>query len=108
MSYGIEVYNEDGVRVMGMDDFTYTQIYEQNIPAGSTNFNVTVPGFNNDNCVVMFTPINYATGEQPIIGDAGFVPVYQAPGGDVVRVVRNTGNSNTAASRMQVFRVFGG
>lgn len=109
MSYGIEIYNENGVRVMGMDDFTYTQIFETTIPEGNTNYNITVPGYSDNDCVVMFTPTSYVTGEQPIVSrPAGFVPVYQSPGGNIVRVVRNTASSSTAAARMQVFRIFGG
>ncbi len=125
MSYGIEIYNESGVRVLGMADFTYSKIFETDIPAGSSNYNITVPGYSDANCIVVFTPIGYVTGEQSgSLGGSGsgFVPLYRSPGGNVVTVMRgpsgqayDPGNQRfrtvygrVQACRMEVFRIFGG
>lgn len=128
MTYGIEIYDGNGTQVMGMQDFTYTKIFETTIPApgGDTSpYNVTVPGYSNANCMVLFTPLAYLTGAQSGTlpsGGAGFVPVYRSPGGEVVSVIRRAlgeyydpGNQRfvqtygtTAACRMEVFRIFGG
>lgn len=110
MTYGIEVYNSDGVKTMGMDDFTYSQIFETTLPQTSANYNVSVPGYTFANCIVMFSPVNYVTGEQPGYGSInGFVPGYTSPGDGIVTVLAyNSSGSPCAASRMQVFRIFGG
>ncbi len=129
MSYGIEIYDENGVRTLGMADFTYTKIWEQDIPGVSENgstapYNVTVPGYDPNTCVVMFTPKAYLTGGQSaggqLSGGPGFVPVYRNAGGEVISVIRRamgryTQGSNTVtvysytpACTMKVFRIFGG
>lgn len=128
MSYGIEIYDSTGVRTLGMGDFTYSKIFETDIPAPGSNtapYNVTVPGYTDSNCVVVFTPLSYV-GEQPDSGlppsMPGFVPVYRSPGGNVVSVIRRTlgqyydpGSQQfrqtygiTPACKMEVFRIFGG
>lgn len=124
MSYGIEIYDENGVRTLGMADFTYSKIFETDIPAGSSNYNITVPGYSDANCIVVFTPVSYVTGAQsgslPTNG-SGFVPLYRSPGGEVVTVVRgpsgqayDPGNQRfvtvygrVQACRMEVFKIFG-
>lgn len=126
MSYGIEIYNENGVRVLGMADFTYSKIFETNIPAGSSNYNITVPGYSDANCIVVFTPVGYVTGAQSgsLAGSAGsgFVPLYRSAGDNVITVIRgpsgqayDQGNQRfvtvygrVQACRMEVFKIFGG
>lgn len=129
MSYGIEIFDETGVRTLGMGDFTYSKIFEVDIPApgGDTApYNVTVPGFTDSECVVVFTPLSYISGAQPDNGlppdMRGFVPVYRSPGGNVVSVIRRVlgrylnpgsgqfvqGYGTTPACKMEVFRIFGG
>jgi hypothetical protein len=124
MSFGIEVFDAGGNKTLGMEDFTYSLIYQQIIPApGSNTLDITVPGFSNENCVVVFTPTVPETGDQPIDDvAAGFVPVYSSPSAGVVRVHRRTlawwydGSNNryvdyytmSAESRMEVYQVFGG
>lgn len=129
MSYGIEIFDENGVRTLGMADFTYSKIFEVNIPAPGSDtspYNVTVPGYSDADCVVVFTPLTYVTGPQSGNGlppdGAGFVPVYRSAGGNVVSVIRRVlgqyydpGSGQfrqirgfTAASKMEVFRIFGG
>lgn len=125
MSYGIEIYDSTGVRTLGMGDFTYSKIFETDIPAGSSNYNITVPGYSNADCIVVFTPVNYVTGAQSgsLAGSNGngFVPLYRSPGGNVVTVVRGptgqaydpgsqsfrTVTGRVQACRMEVFKIFG-
>lgn len=128
MTYGIEIYDENQQQILGMQDFTYTKIWEEEIPAVGANgstapYNVTVPGYNSENCVVVFTPKVYVTGTQPDQqsgGGPGFVPVYRNAGGEVISVIRRVRGrysfsgvtydsySYTAACVMEVFRIFGG
>ncbi len=129
MSYGIEIYDENGVRTLGMADFTYTKIWEEDIPGVAETgpvapYNVTVPGYDPATCVVMFTPKAYVTGAQDgneTKAGAGCVPVYRNAGGEVVSVIRRargayqvgtnptvTVYSFTPACTMEVFRIFGG
>ncbi|KRW62325.1 hypothetical protein [Pseudomonas sp. TTU2014-080ASC] len=126
MSFGIEVFDENGVKTLGMQDFTYTKIFETTIPAPGNNtsvYNVTVPGFSDSNCVVVFTPLVYDQNGQPGYRDNnGYVPVYKSMGGEVVGVVRRAlaryydasnqrwvdYHTETYASLMEVYRVFGG
>jgi len=128
MSYGIEIYDGSGNRTLGMQDFTYYKIFEVEIPAPGSDtsvYPVTVPGYDPNTCVVIFTPLVYVTGNQPgFLGanGAGFVPVYKDLGGEVVGVVRralaryyDTTNQRfvnyhtiTAASLMQVYKFSGG
>lgn len=126
--WGIQILN-DGVETLGMGDFTYSKIFEAVIPAPGNDtsvYPVTVPGYNDTDCVVVFTPINYLTGAQSggfSPGAPGYVPVYRSLGGEVLGVVRRvestyydpggagtwrTFYTTSSASLMEVYRVFGG
>lgn len=126
MSYGIEIYDASGNATLTMQDFTYTQIFETNIPAPGSDtsvYQVVVPGYSASTCIVIFTPLSYVTGDQPgFLLSGGFVPVYKDLGGNRVGVIRRapatyydssnqryqTYYTTTDASRMQVFRFAGG
>lgn len=125
--YGIEIYDENGVRTLGMQDFTYTKIFETTIPAPGAStavYPVEVPGYDPDTCVVVFKPVTYITGDQPgflVAGGGGFVPVYRDLGGETIGVIRRASATyfdisnqrfesyftTTAASVMQVYKFAG-
>lgn len=93
MSYGIEIFDSDGNRTLGMEDFTYNKIFEVVIPRASesdtSSYIVDVPGFVDSECIIVFTPLTYSQGEQSGGADGiGFVPVYYSAGGTLVAVVR--------------------
>lgn len=123
--YGIEIYDENGVRTLGMQDFTYTKIFEVVIPAPGSDtsvYPVVVPGYDSSNCVVVFKPLTYITGNQPgFLISEGFVPVYTELGGETIGVVRRAAAryfdisnqrfvsyfTTTSASVMQVYKFAG-
>ncbi|WP_312903864.1 hypothetical protein [Stutzerimonas nitrititolerans] len=100
--FGIEAFDENSVKVLGMEDFTFRKIFEAEIPplveSSPTDFNsyvrtdtlnFTVPGYSPSKCFVVITPKNYAQSAQNVDGPWGpFTPYYKDLGGEVIGVVR--------------------
>lgn len=96
MSFGLEVYNEAGIRVLGMEDFTIERIFTASIPKrtgrGSgwrTDYiEFSVPGYRPETCFVVITPAVYAGYDQPGYDNGwGYTPVYTDIGNDRVAII---------------------
>ncbi|NIL16790.1 hypothetical protein [Pseudomonas sp. AN3A02] len=88
--YGLNVFDEHGVKTLGMEDFTIKRLASQVIPAITTggggfkyNYDTTmdVPGYDPANCFVIITPRKYAGYDQTISDNWPVLPTYVDLGG---------------------------
>lgn len=95
MDYGIEVFDANAVRTLGMNDFTIQKLAELLIPASQTSGTGTrsdyilmdVPDYDPAKGFVTITPRAYASYSQPGYPDAwGYVPVYKDLGGTKIAI----------------------
>lgn len=132
MSYGLIVKDGNGVETLGPSDFTLLSLGRFTVPEfignGTTGwlsgptYTFDVPGYNDDDCYVIITPINYVGTPQtgsPNVNDR-FLPTYKWEGGTTIGIYcyvnffhnTNVGSGNylpwwnarSAASNIEVVR----
>jgi hypothetical protein len=95
MSYGMAVFDSNGVQTLGMEDFTIEKLAQMYLPAVRTMGNgirsdyivMDVPGYNPATCFVVITPRVYAGYSQPGRPDSwGYVPTYKDLGGTQIGI----------------------
>lgn len=120
--FGIEAFDENSVKVLGMEDFTLHKIFEAEIPAmfgqgaGSRSdyYELSVPGYVSSECYVLITPSVYYSDPQST--STPYTPVYVELGGErigVQRYINDVGSgqrsgwfANSAKSILEVYKVF--
>lgn len=94
--FGIEIFDDAGVKCLSMADFTIRKIFEADIAAASSNWTngtrsdsvvLTVPGYVASECFVVITPKSYS-GQQGESSNALLTPYYRDLGGDQIGIVR--------------------
>lgn len=100
MSYGIEIFDENGIRTLGMADFTYRKIFEASVPgiSDSWTFNryinspyvLNVPGYDPSTCFVFIAPTGYYGGAQSdgSVSNQLMTPTYRDLGGEQIGIIR--------------------
>jgi hypothetical protein len=95
MSFGMAVFDANGVQTLGMEDFTIEKLAQMNLPAMRNMGNgirsdyilMDVPGYNPATCFVVITPRVYAGYSQPGYPDLwGYVPTYKDLGGTQIGI----------------------
>lgn len=96
MAFGIEIFDENSVRTLGMEDFTLKKIFETEIPARpkASGANVrsdmlifNIPGYNQETCFVVITPKTFMQGTQNGYSDGPYTPYYVDLGGESIGVL---------------------
>lgn len=97
MAFGFEVYDENGIKTLGMEDFTIRKIFEATVPGAQSNWvngtrtdsvQFTVPGYESDKCFVIITPTTYNTSAQNNSSTPLLTPEFVELGGEVIGIVR--------------------
>lgn len=97
MTYGIGVWDKNGVQTLSMDDFTIRRLYSGVIAAqpkaGGVNFRsdyivINIPGYNPATCFVTITPRAYAGVDQVPQNENTWpsVPTYVDLGGSSIGI----------------------
>lgn len=97
MSYGLEVFDSNRVKTLGMEDFTITRLATMTIPknpsgpgarpAPRTDYILMdVLGYDPATCFVLITPKAYSTGGEPRPYGWGYIPTYKDLGGTQIAI----------------------
>jgi len=95
MSFGMTVFDANGVQTLGIEDFTIQKLAQMVLPESRTGGSGTrsdyilmdVPGYNPSTCFVIITPRKYAGYNQPGRPDLwGYVPTYKDLGGSLIGI----------------------
>lgn len=96
MSFGLTVWDGNGVQTLGMEDFTLQRLAIMTLPArfsGGLGVNTSsilmdVDGYDPATCLVIITPRVYASYPQPGYSDSwGMTPTYVDLGGTKIGIV---------------------
>lgn len=95
MSYGLRLYNTNGVITLDTNDFTLRSLGKMEMPASSRGgtgtrsdyITWTVPGYDPATCYVIVTPKVYTSYDQGYaVPDGPSLPTYTEPGGEVIHI----------------------
>lgn len=96
MSYGLRLYNSNGVITLDTNDFTLRSLGKLELAATGVNggsgvrndyITWTVPGYDPATCYVIITPNAYTSTDQGYGQPLGrSLPTYTEPGGEVIRI----------------------
>lgn len=117
MSYGIEVFDESGIRTLSMADFTYKKIFEATVPQITDQWTynryiddpyiLTVPNYDPSTCFVFISPLGYYGGVQSdgSVATQVMTPTYRDMGGNRIGIIRYANESwEDAPNQRRLFR----
>lgn len=108
MGEGIEVYGDNGVLTLGMEDFTLLRIWQITLPSSKTagvgirsdHILYDIPGYDPATCFIVITPKQYSPNPQGSVGaNWGYLPTYKELGGSKIGLVTYANYSRPTGDR---------